>query len=230
MLKDVIKTKIDEYLGFDSDKLFENNNIFDHKGKFKKLARIFGGALRDIIADDKINDIDILVGARTMDVCHDIITNQGYYYKDNLITKGVNSIYIELNIVCEPRTYIKDDKIIQLIKPAADNKLLYSNPLPGGITEKEYKEVFVKLIKNVDLSCCGISYDGNVYENCPYAIQHCKNKIFTINSLALMNNPRRINSRIRKLEERGWKSSNLGILREAKIDEIFSDDEFILEY
>lgn len=46
MLK-IIKSKIDEYLEFDSNLLLQNKNI--------DLIRIFGGAIRDIIAEMPMN-------------------------------------------------------------------------------------------------------------------------------------------------------------------------------
>jgi len=51
-----IKDRLDDYLEFDSNQLFE-------KGL---LTRIFGGAIRDSIAGQKINDIDLLTGAKSM--------------------------------------------------------------------------------------------------------------------------------------------------------------------
>jgi hypothetical protein len=45
----VIKERIDDYLGFDSSKLFVNN-----------LVRVFGGAVRDCIAGMPINRMLLL--------------------------------------------------------------------------------------------------------------------------------------------------------------------------
>ena len=53
-----IKKRVDDYLGFDSDRLFKSCD----------LVRIFGGAIRDSICGDPINDIDILVGSNPIKV------------------------------------------------------------------------------------------------------------------------------------------------------------------
>ena len=54
----MIKEKLDEYLEFDSNLLFNRTPIEEHSIKFKRLVRVFGGAIRDIIAGQKINDVD----------------------------------------------------------------------------------------------------------------------------------------------------------------------------
>ena len=67
-MKELIKQKLDEYIGFDSDKLFNDDYKNFDKGYFEytgekikiietKLIRIFGGAIRDIIAGDPINEL-----------------------------------------------------------------------------------------------------------------------------------------------------------------------------
>ena len=47
--EDKIRKSLNDYLEFDSDELF--------KSKFN-IVRIFGGAIRDIIADQNINDVE----------------------------------------------------------------------------------------------------------------------------------------------------------------------------
>ena len=57
----MIKEKLDEYLEFDSNLLFNRTPIqseYEYSIKVKRLVRIFGGAIRDIIAGQTINDID----------------------------------------------------------------------------------------------------------------------------------------------------------------------------
>ena len=62
----MIKEKLDEYLEFDSNLLFNRTPILcKYGGKVKRLVRVFGGAIRDIIAGQPINDVDILVGAQS---------------------------------------------------------------------------------------------------------------------------------------------------------------------
>ena len=61
-----IKKRLDEYLEFDSDSLFYPTQ----SGLI--LARIFGGAVRDSIAGQKINDIDLLALFRLQNKFHSI--------------------------------------------------------------------------------------------------------------------------------------------------------------
>jgi hypothetical protein len=103
----MIKEKLDEYLEFDSNLLFNSDNI-----KVKKLVRIFGGAIRDIIAGQKINDVDILVGSKTLSYIEDILTNQGYNYMESLGPKDLSAVYKDIKIINEPRTWVKDYKQI----------------------------------------------------------------------------------------------------------------------
>lgn len=82
------------------------------------------------------------------------------------------------------------------------------------------------LISNVDLSCCGLSYDGsNLIENAKDAVLHARYKIYSVNQLAKMYNPDRIQNRVVKLEDRGWKKITPGDVRDAKIETIFEAEE-----
>lgn len=186
-----IKEKLDEYLEFDSDLLF--NIIPDEYTavKCKRLVRIFGGSLRDIIANQKINDIDILVGSKSIRALENVLYNNGYINMESLAKKDILGLY-GINVISEPKTWIKNYKIVQLIRPR--------DPLGNN-----YEESFINLIQNVDISSCGLSYDGNkLYENYKDAILHCRHKVFYVNKNAKMYSPNRIYERIYKLESRGW--------------------------
>ena len=54
-MNEKIKKRLDEYLEFDSGQIFRHCD----------LVRIFGGAVRDILADMEIHDIDILCGSKS---------------------------------------------------------------------------------------------------------------------------------------------------------------------
>ncbi|NBP58141.1 hypothetical protein EBU71_16715, partial [bacterium] len=134
-----IKSRLDDYLEFDSDKLFQN--------KFN-LIRVFGGAIRDIIADQPINDIDLLCGSRAVKFVEFVLEKNGYIYFDYLNGKNLQEMYKDIHIISEPHTWIKGKKIVQVIRPTN---------LKNELT---YEESFNDLIANVDLSCCGVSWDG----------------------------------------------------------------------
>jgi hypothetical protein len=205
---DKIKSRLDDYLEFDSDKLFTP------KGD---LVKIFGGAIRDSISGDPIHDVDILVGSESYNTClKKILLKNGYKYFDNLLPKDLSSIYTDIKIINEPHTYMKGDKIIQIIRPVpkpSRQLSIYDRPIA---TELDYIGSFNSLIKEVDISCCGVSYDGReLYENVKDSILHCLNKVFIVNSKSKMYTEKRVYHRITKLEARGWREikNDIGIRR-----------------
>jgi hypothetical protein len=220
-LKDKIKLKLDEYLEFDSDLLFrldkpnENNRL-----QVSSLIRVFGGAIRDIIADMPIHDIDILVGSKTYKRLQYVLESNGYKNMEMLSSKDLSTIYSDIRVINEPHTWIKGHKVIQIIRPVLNSPY-----------KKSYEEGFINLIQNVDISCCGISYDGyNVYENYPNAISHSFSKRFKCNKNAIMYSEKRFSHRKYKLIKRGWSEiDNISENRDFKIESILNKDK-ILEY
>ena len=200
-----IKSRIDDYLEFDSDKLFQN--------KFN-LIRVFGGAIRDIIADQPINDIDLLCGSRAFKFVEFVLEKNGYIYFDYLNGKNLQEMYKDIHIISEPHTWIKGKKIVQVIRPTN---------LKNELT---YEESFNDLIANVDLSCCGVSWDGQtLHEDYKNAIVHCQNKVFSKNIFAKMYSTERVQHRMAKLLDRGWKEieSEVGINRDLKLNILVND-------
>ena len=184
--EDNIRKSISEYLEFDSDELF--------RGKFN-LIRIFGGAIRDIIAEQPIHDIDILCGSKSIKFVESILQNNGYQYIEMLNGKDLQEMYSEIHVINEPKTWIKGKKIVQLIRPSVG----------FADSPEAYKIGFTDLIANVDLSCCGVSYDGEtLHEDYPNALLHCQSKVFSVNKKAKMYSHKRISHRIHKLTDRGW--------------------------
>jgi hypothetical protein len=195
---DIIKNSLDEYLEFDSSELFES--------KFN-LVRIFGGAIRDIIAGQNIRDIDIICGSRAMSYIESVLERNGYNFLEGLNGKDLQEMYSEIHVICEPHTWIKGKKIIQLIKPSR--------------LSTSYRLGFEDIIRNVDFSCCGVSYDGNeIFEDFPNAILHCQSKVFSVNKNAKMYSQKRALHRKIKLQDRGWKEidNTTDINRDLKIE------------
>jgi len=213
----MIKEKLDEYLEFDSNLLFNRTPIqdeYDYSIKVKRLVRVFGGAIRDIIAGQPINDIDILVGSQSSKLLEFTLKEQGYTYMDSLIPKDLSSIYKDIKIINEPRTWMKGTKIVQLIRPV-------------NRRANTYKEGFINLIQNVDISCCGVSWDGKkLYENYPDAIAHCQSLVFNVNEKANMFSINRTYMRCCKLEDRGWSNLNkintISISRDLRIHSLLN--------
>jgi hypothetical protein len=178
-----IKSKIDNYIGFDSDEMF----------KACDLILIFGGALRDIISNQQIQDVDILVGSKSIKNLQSVLIRNGYKYMEDFVSKDVSNIY-EINVICEPHTWMNGDRIIQIIRPSGNND-----------SQETYIKNLLDLVKNVDISCCGLSYNGiSLKEDYPNALLHCYNKVFSVNKSAKMYSSKRISNRIDKLQKRGW--------------------------
>lgn len=177
----VLKSRLDDYIGFDSDEIFLCNDI----------VRIFGGALRDCINGSQINDIDILCTAKSRIVLDQLLVSHNYKKIMNMHKNSLAHLYKGIHVISEPTTYMNSDmQIIQLIFPAAP---------------QDYIKSFTNLITNVDISCCGISYNGiNLYENVSDAILHAQYKRFVVMKSAKMYQTERIGERINKFVNRGY--------------------------
>jgi len=79
-------------------------------------------------------------------------------------------------------------------------------------------KIFIKILSEVDLSCCGVSYDGELlFEQIDDAVLHAKKRVYVEMNNNEMNSRHnkkledtessydRINKRIAKLEDRGWR-------------------------
>lgn len=183
-----ITEKLNEYCGFDINDLFKLNDLID----------IFGGSLRDIINGDNINDIDILTTTYGSYKIEKFLLKNGYVKMDDYIKRSIQNLYDEIKFIHEPVTYRKNDSYIQIIRP--------SGIFGHNMEEVECYEIHKKLLSNVDISCCGISFDGlSLKENVKNAILHAKYKRFKVYHDNLMSIPDRLSSRIWKFEQRGYR-------------------------
>ena len=142
------------------------------------------------------------------------IEKNGYQYMEMLNGKDLQEMYSEIHVINEPHTWIKGKKIVQLIRPALGFQ---------GNDESIYRQGFSELISNVDLSCCGVSYDGeSLYEDYPNAIVHCQSKVFSVNMSAKMYSQKRVHHRKAKLESRGWTEveNKTNLNRDLKINNV----------
>lgn len=212
-----IKEIIDDYLGFDSSTIFSVDHV-----------RLFGGAVRDILSNQPIKDLDILVGPKTYIDISNILEYNGYEFIESYVSKDILEMYKDIHIINEPKTYMKtvNNKIsmVQLIRPSRIDSSI-NNVIVEAIRE---------VIWNVDFSVCAVSYDGNnLYENYPQAIAECKSMIFTPLVGSKMHNSNRSNIRKHKLESRGWvENGSIDSIRRVKLELLVPDEqvEFIREY
>lgn len=187
-MKDLIKQYLDEYIEFDSDIIFNNTDY----------AVVFGGSLRDIVAGEShfIKDIDIMCLPISKRRIHNILLEQGYK-KYDLFSPDIFLLYSQIKCIFEPKTFIKGNKIVQLISPTVRNGIVDFNSL---------KNNFFKILINVDLSSSGLVYDGKLlYESVKNSTEHCKHKIFLEIKDAEMYNKDRIIIRKNNLLAKGWK-------------------------
>jgi len=213
MLK--IKEKVDKYLGFDSDLIFKIDHI-----------RLFGGAVRDILANQPIQDLDILLGSESFRKVVTILETQGYEFVENYTSKDILEMYKDVQIINEPATYMKvvagKISMVQLIRPSRISDRCGIIP------------AIQEVIWNVDLSCCAVSYDGKkLYENYPQAISECQVMIYTPLVGSKMHNSNRSHARKIKLEQRGWvESGSTETIRRVKLELLVPEEklEFTTEY
>lgn len=213
-----IKKNLDYYLEFDSNLLFQNTDYLV----------IFGGAIRDSIAqcDDDyadIKDVDILCLSQSMKVAQEVVMKYGYT-PIPLSNIDIACLYNIQHVIFEPITYInKNFKRIQFIRPSG----YYFN-------RKSYKLSYFSLLENVDLSCCGVFYNGILYESIAGAVDDCLSHTFYVCKQNSMYNQSRISNRIRKLFERNWVEyqlkTDIKYERAKKIQKIFSDIPTLLAF
>jgi len=212
-----VKKRIDEYLEFDSDILFKECDYLE----------IFGGAVRDSIANLEIHDIDILALSKSANRCGEILVENGYKFLPQLNGKEIQEMYKDIHCIFEPWSYInKNLKIVQLIRPSN----LINQRSKDGKIQKINSAGFFNLMKEVDMSCCGVSYNGDIIkENCENAILHCQQRYYSVNTNAKMYQENRYLMRTNKLDDRGWK--NIDYLKEEqKINlDRFQKLEYILD-
>lgn len=190
-LQKKVENRITDYIEFDIKELFD---ISDY-------ITIYGGAVRDSIAGMEINDVDILCMPESAVKLKNFLIEKDYSPID-LYRQDTISMYKDISLINEPWTLIKNKKIIQIIRP----KWFKPNP-----KVKDYQDAYYNLVKNVDISCCGVfldKFDNNIKlgEACKDAIIHCITKTFVINDWSALFNQNRTNSREYKLTSRGWKN------------------------
>ena len=208
-IEDRVKFNISEYIGFDVHELFLSDYV-----------TIYGGAVRDSIAELEIHDVDILCMPHSANKLKSFLLTKGYkqfelYDQDKL------NMYQGLSLISEPWTLIKNDKVIQIIRPRWFKDIESNNINDFRL----YEDVYYNLIRNVDISCCGVflEQDHNnsklsLKEACENAIIHCLTKTFKINKYASLYNPKRIYNREYKLIDRGW--TNFGLSNYQNIKNI----------
>lgn len=190
-LKNKVIKRLTEYLEFDVKEIF---NLSDY-------ITIYGGAIRDSIAEMEINDVDILCMPKSAIELQKFIEKHDYK-KIELYDQDALNMYKGIRLIAEPLTFINNNrKVIQIIRPAFKKRV------------EDYISSHISLIKNVDLSCCGVFLEFNgkelvLKEACKNAIVHSLAKVYEINKWAKLFNNDRTSFRDHKLTSRGWTNLN----------------------
>ena len=195
-LQDKVEKRISDYMEFDIKDLFEVSDYIT----------IYGGAVRDSLADLEIHDVDILCMPDSARKLRIFLNTKGY---TTLELYDVDSLhmYKGISLISEPWTLMnKNRKIIQIIRPT------FGGPnMTTTTSEMEYQLSYYNLIKNVDLSCCGVFLENfgdtiKLREACETAIVQCLSKTYIVNDWAKLYNRNRTDFREYKLDSRGWKN------------------------
>lgn len=218
-----IKKHLDHYLEFDSNLLFDKRRI--------DFVSIFGGAIRDIVANDQntINDIDIIGLPLSLHWVATVLEENGYK-KMNLVKPDLHTIYKKISFIFEPITFMNNNhKIVQLIKPHNTN---VQNRPPNEF--QLIRQNYYSLLTNVDLTSSGLFYDGEeLYESIKFAYTHCKSKIYEKIDYAMMYDSNRTHRRAGNLKwNKGWTEYKDDVLlnRAIKINHLKGETPKYIDY
>lgn len=198
-LQKKVERRISEYIGFDVREILELDDYIS----------IYGGAVRDSIADLEIHDVDIMCLPQSANKLRIFLQEKYDYLPIDLHKKGTLDLYKDITVIAEPWTFLsKDRNIVQIIRPRHGGSYRRSSNLMAS-----YDTTFYELIKNVDLSNCGVFLDNSsgvirLKEACKDGIVHCLTNTFVINDWSQLYNVNRTTIRANKLTSRGWKDLN----------------------
>lgn len=155
-------------------------------------AVVYGGATRDIIAEQKINDLDICCLSKSFDNIYEKLVNQGFDALENK-NKYLGELYIREKILFNPMSFENNNHKIQLIRPIID------------IDSNMYQEM-LNFIKGVDIRACSIIFTSSnkLIELVSGAINDCENKYIKVQDSGKWYHKDRIQGRINKFIKRGW--------------------------
>jgi hypothetical protein len=196
----IIKSELTNYLEFDVSKIFEvSDNTY-----------IFGGSVRDIIAELSIHDVDILYLIQYKQRLQKLVIDSGYTLYKNMSEQyemDNNSIKYD---TMDVETYKnKNGKQIQLI---SSPYLLNVDTYPPLVPQNLIKNIQYVLTQ-VDLSSSGVYfYNNELGISINNAYDDCVRRQFYLLPNNQMYHKGNINSRVEKMESRGWTCLNKSIL------------------
>lgn len=170
-----------------------------------KDAYIFGGFIRDAVANVPFNDIDIITLPRSM-----------MWVKENAEALGIKDLEYQEHVGQHYNEVFKNlyHKIFTLYQGVLKLNAKETIEVDFVNSQISYNEkpknVIVWAGQQVDIRCCGLLYDAptdRVVELIPGAYQDATDKIARVITNAGMYSEERTGERMKKLYARGWKSA-----------------------
>ena len=175
-------------------------------------AFVYGGVLRDIAAGLPLEgDLDIVASGKDYDFCISRIGNSSKWRRCDTQIGGL------IRKIKQP-DYKTNEAIKNVIafETLGERKVeLVRAKIPFT---KSYITAALKVVKTVDIRCCGIAMDiyGTAFEIVEGAYQDCLDRILRLNKLNSGVNIENLKNRIAKLEKRGW-TSRINIDKTSKM-------------
>lgn len=180
---------------------------------------VYGGAVRDSLAELPIQDIDIICYSRTRNHLITFLETHNFEIESN---QELDELYHGIKLFHFPLLFTNGSAYIHIIQLNPDHKL--TNVYRFGDNVVEYRKSQERVIANVDIDICGVYYNPytGVVEVVPGAIINILKKQFISMPDNIMHLPGRAEQRIKKLEDRGFKNitGKMDQIREYLIEDI----------
>ncbi len=169
-----------------------------------KDAIVYGGVVRDMLAGLPLSgDLDIIASYDSYYTTLENFRMSGKWVEDYDHRKSRM-----VDEILRPSGY-KDNKNINrttTFKTFANTKVQLIQAMSQDT--KDTFETNLKVVKSVDIICCGLIMDvnGNIFEVLDNAYDDCLNRILRLNKSEHTLNIQTLQERIEKLSDRGWVS------------------------
>lgn len=160
---------------------------------------VYGGAVRDCIAGLPIQgDLDISVHREEFGGMVSAFDRHPRWIplsdvaEEKSSSGSIAKSAAPIGAVYSFKTF--NERVAQLIK--------------SGGSISNFEEDMLLVVRNCDIVCCGLAMapNGNVYEIIKGATEDCKNKVLRLNPQLKKIDLGILSTRVKKLEERGWKN------------------------
>jgi hypothetical protein len=177
-------------------------------------AIIYGGVLRDIIAGQPINDVDMVCAAGDLPLMKYKLEKNGFVKVDGMKAGADDEGYQMLSGLFSLQEWRKRDGVVDakvhVVTPKKDfiDKIVV--PWDGCSPDMWSEFILLKFVASVDMSCCGLAFNDQIglVEMIGGALDDCQN----FRTRYFEGNPMQINKegRVQKMLDRGWNVSYEG--------------------